>query len=100
MKKIEEFLKMPILHDKNIFGIEVNKNESLIIQICDVSNLLVKIIFLNPKHIRLNNFRQGNIIFGIYISEEDDVDTIDEELKYLLDINDNNQYLSHLDSVS
>lgn len=68
-------------------------------QINNVDNSSIKITFLNPKHIRLDNFRLGNIILGIYISEREDVDTMDEELKYLLDINDNNQYLSYLDSV-
>jgi hypothetical protein len=88
MKKIEEYLEISSLHDKKIFGIYIDTNEDLVIAINN-DMTIIKIIFIKPKRIRLDNFRLGNIIFGISIAEEKDIVELEEELLDLLDMNRN-----------
>jgi hypothetical protein len=88
MKKIEEYLEISSLHDKRIFGIYIDTNEDLVIAINN-DMTIIKIIFIKPKRIRLDNFRLGNIIFGISIAEEKDIVKLEEELLDLLDMNRN-----------
>lgn len=99
MKKIEEYLKIDSLHDENIIGMSVKKNEEFLILI-KKEIIELSLVFVRPKHIRLDNFCLGNIIFGINIYESQDTTEIENDLRFVLNINkENSQNKTYFDKT-
>jgi|SRR5690554_1780627 len=78
-------LNIPNFHDKSINGLEIVDDSNLILYINSS-----KIIFMNVKHVRFDDFRMGNIILSMDIYVLEDIKPFKNEILYLLDIDINN----------
>lgn len=82
MYRLEEF------HDVNISGIKVNGNTDVMFFLENDKCLLN---FYNVKHMKINNFMLGNIIFEINVyNNATDIKNINHILCWLYDIENTN----------
>jgi hypothetical protein len=85
MTKEEQLFQDLKIHDKNIKGLETTEDKKLIIYIED-NDRIIELRFINVKHLKIDNFRLGNIILDIEVYEQEYLNKHDEELRSLLDM--------------
>jgi hypothetical protein len=86
MIKREKSIKDLQLHDKNIKRIESTGDKNFIIDIED-NGYIIELKFINVKHVKIDNFRLGNIILDIVVYESKYLNKFEKELRLLLDVN-------------
>ncbi len=93
MKNLHQWLNIANLHDKYITGIRVNEGNCILYISYDSNDSnTIEIVFVKPKHIRLDDFTFGNIILSIEVYESEEIDLLEDELLYLMNCNKNNVY--------
>lgn len=87
MRNLSEWLSIEGVHDKKISGVRIVEERDIVLTIFDSdNNISFDVAFINTCRIRINNFLEGNIIFGIEVYESDEVNEFEGELLYLLDL--------------
>lgn len=93
MKHLSQWLNIEGVHDKLIMGVRLNKQNDVFISIMDSEDdSQIEIVFIKTCHMRIDNFLLGNIILDIEVFEADEVDSLEQELRYLLDLSITNPY--------
>lgn len=90
MKKLHQVLNINSVHDKYITGIKVDE-KNVCLSISKDCNAF-EVVFVSSESIKFDNFKLGNIILSIEVYGSEDVDIIDDELRYLLNISKSNSH--------
>lgn len=77
VKIVDGVIVTPNLHDANIFGLEFRDNRDLLLAAKLVDGSIVSLIFKDVYRLVANNFREGNIILDVSVTESSDIDLED-----------------------
>ncbi len=78
---IDGLVMTPNMHDANIFKLEFRENNDLVIGARLVDGSVFSLILKNVYRLLVNNFREGNLVLDVSVTESNEIE-IDDAMAF------------------